>query len=215
GRRAAARRPAAARIPCRGCGARRAGGPSAARARARTPRTGTGSSAGTGTGGTAGAGTGGTAGTWPGVVPHHGLDRDLDVHDAAHRIGQVLRGGAAMERVDQALGAEADHERAAVHTVDVAVLGDQRPAGPTDLLQLVEDRGPVAAHLIRLDAPGRRLRRRRRLLCRCRRLLLCRGVLRGCLLGSRLLRSRLLRRARAPRTLRTGALSRGALRAAL
>src|SRR5699024_7869525 len=110
---------------------------------------------------------------------------------------------------------EADHERAAVHTVDVAVLGDQRPAGPTDLLQLVEDRGPVAAHLTRLDAPGRRLRRRRRLLCRCRRLLLCRGVLRGCLLGSRLLRSRLLRRARVPRTLRTGALSRGALRAAL
>src|SRR5699024_920057 len=134
-RRAAARRTAAARIPCRGCGARRSGGASAARAGTRTTRTGTGSSAG--------AGTGGTAGTWPGVVPHHGLDRDLDVHDAAHRIGQVLRGGAAMERVDQALGAEADHERAAVHTVDVAVLGDQRPAGPTDLLQLVEDRGPV------------------------------------------------------------------------
>src|SRR5699024_9636197 len=107
-RRAAARRTAAARIPCRGCGARRSGGASAARAGARTTRTGTGSSAGTGTGGTAGAGTVRTAGTWPGVVPHLGLDRDLDVHDAAHRIGQVLRGGAAMEGVDQALGAEAD-----------------------------------------------------------------------------------------------------------
>src|SRR5699024_315334 len=112
----------------------------------------------------AGAGTGGTAGTWPGVIPHDGLDRDLDVHDAAHRIGEVLRGGAAMEGVDQAIGAEADHERAAVDTVDMAVLGDQRPAGPTDLLQLVEDRGPVAAHLIRLDASsGSGLRRCRRL----------------------------------------------------
>src|SRR5699024_9531652 len=114
----------------------------------------------TGTGSTAGAGAGSTTGAGPAVVPHHGLDRDLDVHDAAHRIGQVLRGGAAVEGVDQALGAEADHERGAVHAVDMAVLGDQRPAGPTDLLQLVEDRGPVAAHLIRLDAPGGGLRRR-------------------------------------------------------
>src|SRR5699024_5567052 len=134
------------RAACRACGTRRPGGAGITAARAAARTTGTGSTAG------------------PGVVPHHGLDRDLDVHDAAHRIGEVLRGGAAMEGVDQAIGAEADHERAAVHAVDVTVLGDQRPAGPTDLLQLVEDRGPVAAHLIRLDASsGSGLRRCRRL----------------------------------------------------
>src|SRR5699024_11957365 len=158
-RRAAARRTAAGRTraACRACGTRGPGGAEASSARA---------VAGAGAGAT---GPGSTAGTAPGagVIPHDGLDRDLDVHDAAHRIGEVLRGGAAMEGVDQAIGAEADHERAAVDTVDMAVLGDQRPAGPTDLLQLVEDRGPVAAHLIRLDASsGSGLRRCRRLLRR-------------------------------------------------
>ena len=77
------------------------------------------------------------------------------MHDAAHGVGQVLPGGAAVEGVDQSLGAEADHERAAMSTVDVGVLRDQRPAGAADLLELVQDRGPVPPHLVRIEAASR------------------------------------------------------------
>ena len=40
-------------------------------------------------------------------------------------------------------------------TVDVGVLRDQRPAGAADLLELVQDRGPVPPHLVRIEAAPR------------------------------------------------------------
>src|SRR5699024_5983459 len=57
----------------------------------------------------AGAATGLAGAGGAGALADHGLDGDLGVHDAAHRVGEVLRGGAAVEGVDEPLGAEADH----------------------------------------------------------------------------------------------------------
>ncbi|RCS61656.1 hypothetical protein CIK81_14750 [Brachybacterium sp. JB7] len=62
------------------------------------------------------------------------------MQDAAHGVGQVLRSGAAMEGRDQAFGAEPEHECGALRAVDVSILGDQGPARPTDLGELVQDR---------------------------------------------------------------------------
>src|SRR5690625_4883553 len=88
-----------------------------------------------------------------GVRRGDGLDAHLDAHDAAVGVGDVLGGRAAVEGRDQTVGAEAEHKRGAAHLVHVGVRRDQRPAGAADLGELVEDRRPVAAHLVGVRAP--------------------------------------------------------------
>src|SRR5690606_1626593 len=127
---------------------------------------------------TTGTSATGTSAAGAGILPDDGIDHDVDVHDASDGVGEVLRRRAAAESAHEALGAESEHEGAAVQPVDVRVLRDQGPAGAADLLQLVEDRGPVPAHCVGIEPAARRgstLRRRRSVL-RCARRALRRGA---------------------------------------
>ena len=82
------------------------------------------------------------------------LDRDVGAQHTSDGIGGVLRGGAAAERREQALGAEPERQGGAGDRVRVRVLGDQRPTRATDPLQGVHDRRPVLLHIRRRHPSG-------------------------------------------------------------
>src|SRR5690606_25002869 len=66
---------------------------------------------------TTGTSATGTSAAGAGILPDDGIDHDVDVHDASDGVGEVLRRRAAAESAHEALGAESEHEGAAVQPV--------------------------------------------------------------------------------------------------